>query len=138
MTSEQNGKPIFVLYVFLVQQIHYPIIVVVVVLPSSTYLFTAGVEVFSFTLDHTETHTTVGKAPLDEGSARRRYLYLTTQTLYKRQTPMHPVGFEPPIPASARPQIYALDRTATPLSHYHCSFISQKTPLRDISCISSV
>jgi hypothetical protein len=26
---------------------------------------------------------------------------------------MPPVGFEPPIPASARPQTYALDRAAT-------------------------
>jgi hypothetical protein len=33
--------------------------------------------------DHTQAHTTVGKTPLDEGSARRRDLYLTTQTLYR-------------------------------------------------------
>jgi hypothetical protein len=36
---------------------------------------------FLFSLDHTQTHTTVGRTPLDEGSARRRDLYLTTQTL---------------------------------------------------------
>jgi hypothetical protein len=30
-----------------------------------------------------------------------------------RQTSMPPVGFEPAIPARARPQTYALDRTAT-------------------------
>jgi hypothetical protein len=52
-------------------------------------------------------------APLDEGSARRRDLYPTTQTLYNRQISMPPVGFEPPIPASARPQAYALDGVAT-------------------------
>jgi hypothetical protein len=63
--------------------------------------------------DHTSAHTTVGRVPLDEGSARRRDLYLTTQTLYKRQTSMPPVRFEPTIPASARPQTYALDRAAT-------------------------
>jgi hypothetical protein len=43
-----------------------------VVLPSSTYLFTVGVEVVYFhliTLRHT-----VGRVPLDEGSARRRDL----------------------------------------------------------------
>jgi hypothetical protein len=34
-------------------------------------------------LDHTQAHTTVGRTPLDEGSARRRDLYLTKQTLYK-------------------------------------------------------
>jgi hypothetical protein len=68
---------------------------------------------FVFSLDHTQTHTTVGRTPLDEGSARRRDLYQTTQTRYKRQKSMSPVGFEPTIPASARPQTYALDRAAT-------------------------
>jgi hypothetical protein len=52
-----------------------------VALPSSTYFFTVGVEGFDFSLDCTQTHTTVGRTPLDEGSARRRDLYLTTQTL---------------------------------------------------------
>jgi hypothetical protein len=66
-----------------------------------------------FSLDHTQTHTTVGRTPLDEGSARRRDLYLTTQTLYKTNIHAPPVGFEPTIPASARPQTYALDRAAT-------------------------
>jgi hypothetical protein len=81
--------------------------------PSLFYLFTAGVEVVYFSLDHTQTHATVGRAPLDEGSARRRDLYLTRQTLYKRQTSMPPVGFEPAIPARAPPQTYAFDRAAT-------------------------
>jgi hypothetical protein len=62
-------------------------------------------------LDHTQTHTTVGKTPLDEGSARRRDLYLKTQTLI-RSTAMPPIGFEPTISASARLQTYALDRVA--------------------------
>jgi hypothetical protein len=66
-----------------------------------------------FSLDHAQIHTTVGRTPLDEGSACRRDLYLTTQTLYKRQTSMSLVGFEPTIPASARPQTYTLDRAAT-------------------------
>jgi hypothetical protein len=63
----------------------------------------------AFALDHTQTHTTVGRTALDEGSARRRDLYLTTQTLDKTKTSMPSVGFEPTIPASARP------RTALPL-----------------------
>jgi hypothetical protein len=50
---------------------------------------------------------------MDERSARRRHLYLTTQTLYKRQTSMPQVGFEPAVPASALPQTYALDGAAT-------------------------
>jgi hypothetical protein len=51
-----------------------------VVLPSSTYLFTAGVEgLYSyFAFVHAQTHTTLGRTPLDEGSASRRDLYLTT------------------------------------------------------------
>jgi hypothetical protein len=51
------------------------------VLTSSTY--SQQVSRVLFTLDHTETHTTVARTPLVEGSARRRDLYLTTQTLYK-------------------------------------------------------
>jgi hypothetical protein len=77
--------------------------------PYLFYLLTAGVEVFVFSLDHTQTHTTVGRTPLDEGSARRRDLANT----HKRQTFMPPMGFEPTIPASARAQTYALDRAAT-------------------------
>jgi hypothetical protein len=66
-----------------------------------------------YLLVHTETHNIIGRSSLDEGSARRRDLYLTTQTLYKRQTYTSPVGFEPTIPASAWPQTYALDPAAT-------------------------
>jgi hypothetical protein len=87
-----------------------------VVLPSSTYLFTVGVGGFVFSLDHTQTHTTVGRTSLDEGSALRRDLYQTTQALYKRQTYMPPVGFESTIPAIARPQTYALYRAATEIN----------------------
>jgi len=50
---------------------------------------------------------------MDEGSARRSDLYLTTHNTHYRQTSMLPVGFEPTIPASERPQTYALDRAAT-------------------------
>jgi hypothetical protein len=54
------------------------------VLPSSTYMLTVGVEGFcDFSFDHTQAHATGGRTPLDEGSARRRDLYLTIQTLYK-------------------------------------------------------
>ena len=46
----------------------------------------------SFTrfLDHTQRRTTVGKTPLDEWSARRRDLYLTTHnTQHSQQTNIH-------------------------------------------------
>jgi hypothetical protein len=54
-------------------------------------------------------HITVGRTPLDEWSARRRDLYLTTHNTHKRPTTMPPAGFEPTIPASERPQTHALD-----------------------------
>jgi hypothetical protein len=82
--------------------------------PSLSYLLVhSRCRGFLFSLDHTQTHTTVGRTPLDEGAARRRDLYLTTQTLYKRQTSTPPVAFEPTLSASARLQTYALDRAAT-------------------------
>jgi hypothetical protein len=58
-------------------------------------------------------HTTLGRTPLDEWSARRRDLYLTTHNIHKRQTSMLLAGFEPAIPPSERPQTHALDRAAT-------------------------
>jgi hypothetical protein len=63
-------------------------------------------------LDHTQRSTTVGRTPLDEWSARRRYLFMTTHNTHNRQTPTSPVGFEPTISAREQPQIYALDRAA--------------------------
>ena len=63
--------------------------------------------------DHTQGRTTGGRTPLDEWSARRRDLHLTTHNTYNRQTPMPPVGFKPAIAASDRPQTLALDRSAT-------------------------
>ena len=64
-------------------------------------------------LDHTQQHTTVGRTPLDEWSAGRRDLYLTTHNTHNRQTSMPPAGFEPIISVVERPQTYALDRAAT-------------------------
>ena len=64
-------------------------------------------------LDHTQRRIIFGRTPLDEWSARRRDLYLTTHDTHDRQTSMPPVGFEPTVSASERPQTYALDRAAT-------------------------
>jgi len=68
----------------------------------------------SFTrfLDHTQWRTAVGRNPLDEWSARRKDLYLTTPNTHKRQTSMPPVGFETTVSAGEGPQTYALDRAA--------------------------
>ena len=70
---------------------------------------------FSFTrfLDHTHRRTTVGRIPLDEWSARRRDLYLTTHNTHNRQNSMPPVGFKPTISAGEQPQTYSLDSAAT-------------------------
>jgi hypothetical protein len=45
---------------------------------------------FSFLrfIDHTQRRTTVGRTPLNEWSARRRDLYLTTHNTHNRQTSM--------------------------------------------------
>ena len=58
---------------------------------------------FTMFLDHTQRRTTFGRTPLNEWSARRRDLYLTTQNTHNRQTSMPPVGFEPTISAGERP-----------------------------------
>jgi hypothetical protein len=62
-------------------------------------------------------HTTLGTTPLDERSARRRDLYLTTHNTHKRQTSMPQLIFEPTTSTSERPQTVALDHAATAISH---------------------
>ena len=59
---------------------------------------------FLMVLDHTQQSTTVGRTPLDEWSARRRDLYLTTHDTHNRQISMPPVEFEPKISAGERPE----------------------------------
>jgi hypothetical protein len=75
-------------------------------------------------LDHTQWHTTVGRTPLDEWSAHRRDLYLTTHNTHNRQTSMPPVGFEHIITAGEWPQTFALDPTATRISVSSCSVLN--------------
>jgi hypothetical protein len=58
-------------------------------------------------------HTTLSRTSLDKWSARRRDLYLTTYNTHNRQTSMPPAVCEPTIPASERPQTYALDGAST-------------------------
>jgi hypothetical protein len=65
-------------------------------------------------------HTTVGRSPLDEWSARRRDLYLTAHNTPKRQTSMPPAGFEPTITASKLLQTHALDRATTGIGEVLC------------------
>jgi hypothetical protein len=67
--------------------------------------------IFLMFLDHTQRCSTVGRTSLDERSARRRDLYLTTHDTHNRQISMPPVGFEPTITAGERPQAAHLLRS---------------------------
>jgi hypothetical protein len=71
-----------------------------------------GLLIIEAAQSHSVSRTTHGRTSLDEWSARRRDLYLTTHSTHKRQTAMPPAGFEPTIRASERPNTHALDRTA--------------------------
>ena len=64
-----------------------------------------------FTITHR--HTTPGRCPLDEWSARLRDLYLATHNTHKRQVSMLPAGFETVVLSSKQSQTHALDRAAT-------------------------
>ena len=65
-----------------------------------------------FCIKHNDSTQSVG-LPMNDWSARRRVLYLTTHNTQNRQTSMPPVGFEPTISAGEWPQTNALDRAAT-------------------------
>jgi hypothetical protein len=71
-------------------------------------------------------HTTLGRTPLDEWSAWRRGLYLTTYNTYNRRTSMPPAGFEPTIPASERPHNHAYGKATLelePTQHSKPTFV---------------
>ena len=68
-----------------------------------SYIYIYIYHPFLMFLDHTQRRSTVGRTPLDEWSARRRDLYLTTRDTLNRQISMPPVGFEPTISAGERP-----------------------------------
>jgi len=62
-------------------------------------------------------HTTLGRSPLDEWSARRAELHLTKHNNHDRQTSMPSAGFEPIIPAWERSQTLVLNRAATEIGY---------------------
>ena len=64
-------------------------------------------------MEVSKSHTKRHHTSLDEWSARRIDLCLTTHNTHNRQTSMPSAGFEPTISAGERPQTYALDRAAT-------------------------
>jgi len=67
----------------------------------------------------THRHTTIGRTPLYEWSARHRDPYLKTHNTHKRQNPMPPEGFETVIPASERPQTHVLDGATTGIGYWN-------------------
>jgi len=81
-----------------------------------------------FTITHR--HTTLGSPPLDEGSARRKELYLTSHNTHNGQTSMPPAEFEPAIPATELPQMRALDRVATGIGAPHILVVLKWISLR--------
>ena len=76
---------------------------------------------FLMFLDYTQRHTTVGRTPLDEWSARRRDLYLTTHDTHNRQISMPPVGFEPKISARHLSKRYAMGLLISKATHAKAS-----------------
>ena len=60
-----------------------------------SYIYIYMEHLFLMFVDHTQRRSTVGRTPLDECSARRRDLYLTTHDTHNRQISMPSVGFEP-------------------------------------------
>ena len=68
-----------------------------------SYIYIYMEHLFLMFLDHTQRRSTVGRTPLDEWSARRRDLYLTTHDTHNWQISITPVGFELTISAGERP-----------------------------------
>jgi hypothetical protein len=66
--------------------------------------------VFGVSRSHSSRNTTLGRTRLDEWSARRRDLCLTTQNTHKRQKSMPQPGFGPRTLAGERSKTHALGR----------------------------
>jgi len=72
---------------------------------------------------------THGRTPLEEGSARRRSLYLRTHNIHNRQISTTPAEFQTEIPASERSQTDALDRVTTRKNTLASTFSQQSYSL---------
>jgi len=81
------------------------------------YLFSVGVEGYCCTRSHSLTHTP-DRTPMDEGSARRRGLYLHNNE-HSQGTSMPTVELEPAIQESERPLTNASDRAASGIGFTH-------------------
>jgi hypothetical protein len=82
---------------------------------TSFYLLTVGVESYCWAWSHSTTHThTLGWTPLDEWSAQRRDLYLTTHNIQNRQSSDAPGRIRTWNPSKET----ATDPRLTPCSHW--------------------
>ena len=86
----------------------------------------ARASLFTILLDHKQRRATVGRTPLYEWSARHRVLYLIIYNTHNRHTSMPPVGFEPTISSSERPQTHMLDPEATGTGGELCVWLKCK------------
>jgi hypothetical protein len=80
-------------------------------------------------------HTTLGRTPLDDWSAPRRELYLTTHVTHYREIFMPPAGFQLAIPAIERRQTDALDSTANGIRFYLFGIIVTATLCWRPTCV---
>ena len=83
-------------------------------------------------------HTTLGRTPLDEWSARRRDLSLTTHDAHTWQTSMLPAGFQPTILASERPQTHDLEEGSLGAAHINMYIFkspSKWNTIYDVICM---
>jgi len=72
-----------------------------------------GSVIVEISRSHTIRHTTVGRTPLDEGSARCRDLYLTSHNNTRDEKPCPQGDSNPQSQKSKRPQTCTSDRAAT-------------------------
>jgi hypothetical protein len=78
-------------------------------LHGSATLVGRGLLIVEISVSHSDRRKTLGRTPRNKLSSRRGDFYLTTYNTHKRQNCIPPVGFEPAIPGSERPQTHALD-----------------------------
>jgi len=92
---------------------------------------------WAFTI--TFTHTALNRTPLEEWSARRRDLYLTTYTIYTKRTSMPLARFEHTVPVSEQPA----DRRLRPRGHRHllspslCNYFHNRDKMKVIRACKS-
>jgi len=81
---------------------------------------------------------TLGNSPLDEWSARRRELYLTThKTLTRDRHPRSERDFEPTVLARERPQTHAWNRAATVSGIRSCTDVKKITGLLAVQYLTT-